>query len=190
VGKRIALDLYVVGEAAPWPAIGRVIWSRTADEGKDKPQGMGLKLIGTDDAVTAAIEHLLDSREATAPGVGQSSPPPAMPVTPEAPVTTTAGAIAPPPPSVREREPTLVGVGEPSEPPPHLAPLSEPPPEPVPVGGETGGGAAAIMPALPTPLPHIPARRAGGGRGLVVLLLLAVAGIAVYVLLDGFLQPR
>src|SRR5580704_12740964 len=72
--ETVAVDLHVVGEAAPWPAIGRVIWSRTEDEGKDKPQGMGLKLIGTDDAVTAAIEHLLDSREPTVPGVGQSSP--------------------------------------------------------------------------------------------------------------------
>ena len=53
----------------------------------------------------------------------------------------------------------------------------------------TGPEKSALVP-VPSALPHIPARRAGGGRGIVVLLLLAVAGIAVYVLLDGFLQPR
>src|SRR5580692_9771271 len=51
VGKRVSLDLHVAGEAAPWSALGRIVWVRPADEDTDRPAGMGVKLIDVDDAV-------------------------------------------------------------------------------------------------------------------------------------------
>jgi uncharacterized protein (TIGR02266 family) len=92
VGKRMSLDLYVTGENAPWTALGRIVWSRSADEGPGRPAGMGVKLIDVDDVVLASIERLVASREATEPGVGQGPTPP----------------IQPPP-----RERTMLGVGDP-----------------------------------------------------------------------------
>lgn len=254
VGRRIAVDLTVVGEPGPWAAIGRVVWVREADE-DGRPPGMGVKLIDVDDATTAALERLLDTREPTAPGVGGSVPPVAPNVTPAP-----AGALAPPP---AQREPTLVGVGEAPDsahvktaPVAHLAGetsheakvviAEDPGDEPAPaepkaeaVAAEaTSDGAAPEPPAteeeeeeevddaevLPQepdaetlPLPpkppreatvamHVgsppprPARRAPppppaepeddrAGRWVVALLLLVVAGVAAYVLFDGFLRP-
>lgn len=168
VGKRISLEIQVVGESGPWSAIGRVVWTREKGEGDTAPPGMGVKLIDADDAVLAAIERLVETRERTEPGVGKgSNPPPAAPVI----------AVAP------ERERTLMGVGSAPESPP--APL--PPPREASV-------AIDLVPKKPVAAPPPAARpvaveKGGPGRLIVILLLLVVAGVAAYVLLDGFLRP-
>ncbi|HZU81639.1 MAG TPA: PilZ domain-containing protein, partial [Polyangiaceae bacterium] len=41
VGKRIALEIQVVGEREPWSALGRVVWTRDAPQGENRPAGMG-----------------------------------------------------------------------------------------------------------------------------------------------------
>jgi uncharacterized protein (TIGR02266 family) len=209
VGKRIALEIQVVGEPGPWSVLGRVAWKRDKGEGDHAPPGMGVKLIDADDGVLEAIEHLVESREKTEPGVGKpSSPPPDVP----APVA----AFAP------ERERTLMGVGsaeEPTPPPPppppreqsvaidlvttqRLAPASTPPPGAFPAPGFAPApgplpGAPPVPAFAPVPAPAAapapaakPADGGGGaGRWIVIALLLAVAGVAAYVLLDGFLAP-
>jgi uncharacterized protein (TIGR02266 family) len=168
VGKRISLEIQVVGETGPWSAIGRVIWTREKGEGEKAPPGMGVKLIDADDAVLAAIERLVETRERTEPGMGKGSNPP-----PPAPVI----AVAP------ERERTLMGVGAaPEEPPAALPPRRE---ASVAIDTTPQRPAAAPMPA-----PKAAAVEKGGpGRLIVIVLLLVVAGVAAYVLLDGFLRP-
>jgi uncharacterized protein (TIGR02266 family) len=168
VGKRISLEIQVVGESGPWSAIGRVIWTREKGEGDTAPPGMGVKLIDADDAVLAAIERLVETRERTEPGVGKGSNPP-----PPAPVI----AVGP------ERERTLMGVG--------LAPESPPAPLPPP---REASIAIDLVPKRPAPAPPpaarpVAAEKGGPGRLIVILLLLVVAGVAAYVLLDGFLRP-
>src|SRR5580704_9437867 len=93
VGKRLALEIQVIGEEGPWSALGRVVWVRERGEGVERPPGMGVKLIDIEDAVANIIDRLVETREHTAPGVGR----PAQP----APVL----AVAPP------RERTILGVG-------------------------------------------------------------------------------
>jgi len=197
VGKRIAVDLTVVGEPAPWSALGRVVWVRAAGE-PGRPAGMGVKLIDMDDATLQAIERLVETREPTAPGVGDVSPVVVAPVIEAAP----------------DRERTLLGVGMGSEPPPANPPPTPtaaapapapppaevkapepPPPEPARASGPPREQSVAIdlvaEKRLPrsVPPPAQPESGGGAGRWVVVLLLLAVAGIAAYVLLDGFLRP-
>jgi uncharacterized protein (TIGR02266 family) len=217
VGKRISVEIHVVGESSPWAALGRVVWARTKGEGDHAPPGMGVKLIDAEETVFAAIERMVDSREPTEPGVGKpSSPPPAM-----APVV--GGAP--------ERERTLMGVGlsepEPAAPPPRPLPnvrIDVPPPreqsiaidlvsqkEPVTLELDLDRARAPVPAPVPAPMPPPalvapapspirsrppPARTPapvetgpGGGRWVVILLLLIVAGVAAYVLLDGFLRP-
>jgi uncharacterized protein (TIGR02266 family) len=174
IGKRISLEIQVVGEAGPWSAVGRVIWTREKGEGDAGPPGMGVKLIDADDAVLAAIERLVETRERTEPGVGKGSKPPPPDV---APVIT----VAP------ERERTLMGVGiAPEEPP---APL--PPPREASIAIDLVARRPASVRPLPStpPRPAAPVEKAGPGRLIVILLLLVVAGVAAYVLLDGFLRP-
>jgi uncharacterized protein (TIGR02266 family) len=192
VGKRISLEIEVIGETGPWSALGRVVWVREKSEGDGSPPGMGIKLIDADPAVLAALDRLVETREFTEPGVGKgSTPPPAAPVI----------AVGP------ERERTLMGVG--------LAPETSPAPvRPVPSAPLASSGALG-QPARLAPLPReasiaidliprstkkpvsappLPAtvvekRGGGAGRLVVILMLLVVAGVAAYVLLDGFLQP-
>jgi len=71
VGKRLSLEVHVTGEPAPWPALGRVIWTRPAYGGEGRPCGMGVKLIDVEDAVVEAIDRFVDLREKTEPGLGQ-----------------------------------------------------------------------------------------------------------------------
>jgi Tfp pilus assembly protein PilZ len=71
VGKRLSLEVHASGEPGPWPALGRVIWTRPSDEGDGGPGGMGVKLIDVEDAVGDAIERFVDLREGTEPGIGQ-----------------------------------------------------------------------------------------------------------------------
>src|SRR5579859_3940388 len=95
VGKRIAVEITVIGEPAPWAAIGRVVWTRTKGEGDHAPPGMGVKLIDADDAVLDAITRMVGARERTDPGVGKpSSPPPAVAPAPT-PAVGLAAAIEP-----------------------------------------------------------------------------------------------
>ena len=170
VGKRISLEIQVVGEAGPWSAVGRVIWTREKGEGDAAPPGMGVKLIDADDTVLAAIERLVETRERTEPGVGKGSTPP-----PVAPVI----AVAP------ERERTLMGVG--------VAPEESPAPPRPPREASIAIDLVPKSPVVaPTPVARpapAPVEKGGGGRLVVILLLLVVAGVAAYVLLDGFLRP-
>ena len=170
--KRLSLEIQVVGESGPWSAVGRVVWTREKGEGEKAPPGMGVKLIDADEAVLAAIERLVETRERTEPGVGKGSNPPPAPVI----------AIG------VERERTLMGVGiAPDEPPPK--PMALPPRE-ASVAIDLVAKRPASAPPPPTPA-HRPVavERGGAGRLVVILLLLVVAGVAAYVLLDGFLRP-
>jgi Tfp pilus assembly protein PilZ len=81
VGKRLSLEIIVTGEPAPWSALGRVIWTRSAREGT-QPAGMAVKLIDVEDAVVAAIERLVAMRERTEPGVGDAATATAQPQAP------------------------------------------------------------------------------------------------------------
>jgi uncharacterized protein (TIGR02266 family) len=168
VGKRLSLEIQVVGETGPWSAVGRVIWTREKGEGEKAPPGMGVKLIDADDAVLAAIERLVETRERTEPGVGKGSTPPPAPII----------AVAP------ERERTLMGVGiAPEEPPVSAMPSRE------------ASVAIDLVPKRPASAPppaqrsSVTVEKSGPGRLIVILLLLVVAGVAAYVLLDGFLRP-
>lgn len=191
VGKRISLDIQVIGEKGPWSVLGRVVWTRDRGEGDQAPPGMGIKLIDADDGVVTAIEHLVETRERTEPGVGVSKPgsasnPPPGASRPSFPGIPSNPRVPTPPPaslptdgaySARAREPTLSGVGPDDAAPPareqsiaiDLATRKAP--------------AAAARPAAPAQ----PAT--GAGRWVVVLLLVVVAAIAAYVLIDGFLRP-
>jgi uncharacterized protein (TIGR02266 family) len=91
VGKRVALDIEVTGEAAPWSALGRVVWIRPTTVDEERPAGMAIKLIDVDDDVRAGIERLVALRERTEPGVG--------------------GAASPQAPAAEQ---TMLGVGEPT----------------------------------------------------------------------------
>jgi uncharacterized protein (TIGR02266 family) len=72
VGKRLSLEIQVTGEESPWPALGRVVWIRTAGEGLDRPAGLGVRLIDIDDTVTKAIDRLVETREMTRRGPGEN----------------------------------------------------------------------------------------------------------------------
>lgn len=195
VGKRITLDIQVVGEPAAWSALGRVVWVRP-QSAPGMPAGMGVKLIDVEDAVVAAIDLLVETREPTSPGVGAGVKAEIAPVTPV--------VMAPPAP---ERERTLMGVGSAdSEKPPEGRPESKPAPVRVPAPApapreasiEREASIAIELVAKPSSRPPPPPMRtrpqeatpgAPAGRWVVILLLLVVAGIAAYVLLDGFLRP-
>lgn len=198
VGKRITLDIQIVGEPSAWSALGRVVWVRP-QSAPGMPAGMGVKLIDVDDAVVAAIDLLVETREPTSPGVGAGVNAQIAPVAP--------AVMAPP---VPERERTLMGVGAAdSDKPAERQPEPRPPagvrvPAPPPAGREESFAreasvaidlVAAKPPSKPPPAPAkrpaepTPAPGGSAGRWVIILLLLVVAGIAAYVLLDGFLRP-
>jgi uncharacterized protein (TIGR02266 family) len=68
VGKRLSLEIHVIGQPAPWSALGRVAWARWL-AGEEGPAGMGVKLIDVEDAVSEAIDALVD-RPSHVPGAG------------------------------------------------------------------------------------------------------------------------
>jgi uncharacterized protein (TIGR02266 family) len=198
VGKRITLDIQVVGEPAAWSALGRVVWVRP-QAAPGMPAGMGVKLIDVDEAVVTAIDHLVETREPTSPGVGAGVKGQIAPITPV--------VMAPP---VPERERTLMGVGaadseKPSERPqgPRPAAGVRVPAAPPSAPNESFAREASIAidlvaakpssrpppPPVKRPPEPAPAPSGSAGRWVVILLLLVVAGIAAYVLLDGFLRP-
>jgi uncharacterized protein (TIGR02266 family) len=161
LGKRIALEIHVIGEPGPWSVLGRVVWTRDKGEGDQAPPGMGVKLIDADDGVIASIERIIETRERTEPGIG-------------------GPGSNPPPPVAPQREATVLGVGPPID--------RTPPPareQSIAIdlaARKTPAQLEAAPPARTTP-------GGGGGRWVVVLLLLIVAAIAAYVLIDGFLKP-
>ncbi len=164
VGKRLALDLQVRREQAPWSAVGRVVWVRERNESADRPQGMGVKLIDADDAMVDAIERMVEraagAGEQTEPGLGNAPPSPVL----QRATLPVGGAPVEAEPSLtidlvtREAKWQARVVDAPSD--VAEAPLSEPEPDNA-------------------------ARRRGAGRWVVTLLVLAIAGVAAYAYLHG-----
>lgn len=192
VGKRITLDIQVIGEPSAWSALGRVVWVRP-HAAPGMPAGMGVKLIDVDEAVVAAIDRLVETREPTSPGMGAGVKAQIAPITPV--------VMAPP---VPERERTLMGVGasEAEAQSPREAEkrvdshASEAPPREASIAIDLlskrpGGPSSRPPPASKPPIAPTHQHRAEGtgGRWVIILLLLVVAGIAAYVLFDGFLRP-
>ncbi len=63
IGKRLSLEIQVAGQPSAWPALGRVVWVRPSAEGPDRPAGLGVTLIDVDDAVSQAIDRLVEASE-------------------------------------------------------------------------------------------------------------------------------
>jgi uncharacterized protein (TIGR02266 family) len=193
VGKRIALEIQVIGEPEPWAALGRVVWTRENDDGEQMPPGMGVKLIDIDETGADAIERLVEvctassqahqpvaaspTRERTILGIG--SAPETAPAVPVAAVTL-------------GREKTILGIG--SAPP---ATAYESRKTPVPGAAREPSVAIDLVSRKSNaPLPvHAGAEfdtpagvKRGGGRWVMVVLLLAAMGTAAYVVLDGDLD--
>jgi uncharacterized protein (TIGR02266 family) len=82
-GKRLSLEIHVIGQPAPWSALGRVAWARwlAGDEG---PAGMGIKLIDVEDEVSSAIESLVERLSPVEPPPGVPDAPPSRPRVPGA----------------------------------------------------------------------------------------------------------
>lgn len=191
IGKRLSLEIYVVGEAAVWSALGRVIWTRETGGRNGEPPGMGVKIIDIDDVAAAAVDRLVETREQTEPGLG------------------VAEKVLP------ERERTMLGVGSPSEPPVPASPVIVPSPvrEATLVGvGATGAGTKepslpidlvakkpSTVPPASTAVPSETGRaepskadRRSGGRGFLLLAFIAgcvVSGYAARDRLMTLFQP-
>src|SRR5882672_9185349 len=157
IGKRLSLEIFVTGEATSWPALGRVLWTREADEGEERPAGMGIKLIDVEDDVIAAIDRLVATRERTEPGVGKGGAP--------------------------EREKTILGVGVSAEAEPDREPTPQTPLDKKP-GAEAS---IAIDLVAKKPESERPAqavaeaptkKRSAGRAAIAFVLLLAVAAVA------------
>jgi hypothetical protein len=146
VGKRLSLDIQVAGEAGSWPALGRVVWVRSRDEGDELPAGMAVKIIDIEEAIAVAIDRLIETRERTEPGLGGAE---------------TA-------PQAREkplRERTMIGVGIPVSPAP--ATPAGPPADAASAPVASAPRAEAPSPPAPT-APVLPSREKtvlGVGRG-------------------------
>jgi Tfp pilus assembly protein PilZ len=110
VGKRISLEIFIAGEPASWPALGRVVWVRSSAQGAEPPCGMGIKLIDVDEAVLAAMQKAV----VAAPQVPERVNALAM----ASPNETSPSVFSPAQPSVARgakgapaREATVAGVG-------------------------------------------------------------------------------
>jgi hypothetical protein len=103
VGKRLSLEIQVTGQAAPWAALGRVVWNREASGGDDLPAGMAVKFIDVEESVVAAIDRLIETREPTEPGVGAGA---AASADPKGETSREPARREPP-----RREKTMLGVG-------------------------------------------------------------------------------
>jgi|SRR5580692_3446118 uncharacterized protein (TIGR02266 family) len=88
-GKRLSLEIHVIGQPAPWSALGRVAWARWL-AGDDGPAGMGVKLIDVEDEVSAAIEALVERLSPLEPSSLVPDAPPSRPSVPG------AGTLPPP----------------------------------------------------------------------------------------------
>jgi uncharacterized protein (TIGR02266 family) len=89
-GKRLSLEIHIVGQPAPWSALGRVAWARwLADD--DGPAGMGVTLIDVEDDVSGALEALVER-------LSPLEPPPIVPdAPPSRPRVPGAGPLPPAP---------------------------------------------------------------------------------------------
>jgi Tfp pilus assembly protein PilZ len=124
IGKRLSLEIQPIGEPSAWPALGRVVWVRDADDGDERPAGMAVKIIDAEDAVVRAIQGLLEAREPTERGLGlgatilpvrprsRSNPSPGERTMLGVGSDATSTPVAPIVIAAAGREPTLVGVGE------------------------------------------------------------------------------
>lgn len=218
VGRRISLDIQMAGEAGPWSALGRIVWVRQDADGTQRPPGMGVKLIDVEDAMVAAIDRLIQVRQAAeqaevARAAGGSKREPTMlgvgslkEAAPAVPIV----AVAP-------RERTILGVGtdapteesEWDEPSPQRA--SSPPHKPAAahepsgvrepsvvidlVDSEKKGSTAPRESSAPrevsagSEVPAVAKRRKGGRWFLVlVLVLLLLAAAAAYALMGTDLE--
>ncbi len=211
VGKRLAIEIQMAGELVPWSAVGRVVWIRQEDEGERRPPGMGIKLIDADDAVVATIDRLVAERAHTEPGVGEIDPSrggvvatpiiasgparertilgvgsgfPARLAPPER--SATPARDAAPPPAAPAREPSLAI---------DLVPRERPSAPPSLTDNQRTEDTLPIRPRRATPSSSrpAPAKPGNGLRWLVVLIVLAIAAAAAYLLLGGdldrFLRP-
>jgi len=119
-GKRLSLEIHVIGQPAPWSALGRVAWARwlAGDEG---PAGMGVKLIDVEEDVSAAIEALVER-------LSPLEPPPLVPdAPPSRPRVPGAGTLPPPSslliaPLVRTIHPGVIAASVQDDPQPADAP--------------------------------------------------------------------
>jgi uncharacterized protein (TIGR02266 family) len=120
VGKRLSLEISVTGEPAPWAALGRVVWTRSARDSWGSP-GMGVKFIDVEDSVLAAIERLVASRISGVQAGAATAPPREK--------TMLGVGLAPraPAPGPRvAREKTVLGIGLAPPAPSAPAPSAEP----------------------------------------------------------------
>ncbi len=141
VGKRLSLDIQVAGEAGSWPALGRVVWVRSRDEGDELPAGMAVKIIDIEEAIAVAIDRLIEARERTEPGLGGAE-------------------TAPPAREKPLRERTMLGVGIPVSPAP-----ATPAGPPAPVASAPREEPAAPMAQAARALPSREKTMLGVGRG-------------------------
>ncbi len=117
VGKRLSLEIFLAGEPAAWPALGRVVWIRGAGS-ELGPPGMGVKLIDADDDVLAKIERVVASSEAAQRGAGERKAPSREPTLLGVGLEAKASKGAEPAAvlGVPSREKTVLGVGASAEP--------------------------------------------------------------------------
>jgi uncharacterized protein (TIGR02266 family) len=183
VGKRVSLEIQVIGKPGPWAALGRVVWTRERGEGDKAPPGMGIKLIDADDAVVAGIDHLVETRESTEPGVGAPSrPPPAVaPDPPRAEASVVAPVIA----AIPERERTLLGVGASDD------GMPAPPREasvPIDLIAKPPATGSTNVPLKEPDEANAIKTKRSTGRWIAIGLLLVVAAVAAYVLVTGIVK--
>ncbi|HLK36882.1 MAG TPA: PilZ domain-containing protein [Polyangiaceae bacterium] len=207
VGKRLSLEIAVAGESASWPALGRVVWIREADEGEERPGGMGVKLIDVEDEVLAAIDRLVAARERTEPGMGSNAPAPPAPAAPPPPrertilgVGLSADVTRPTPVVAVVPGYTAIGEAPPDAPAQPAATGEDRSPEAVPANAApvepTGpdldglGREASLAIDLvskkpssrpPEPVPASEAPRKTGGAGVYLVMLVVAAAVAAYV---------
>ena len=162
IGKRISLEIQIIGEPGPWSALGRVVWIRE-NGGQDLPAGMGVKLIDVEDTVVATIDRLVETRERTEPGVGEPPNVVADPQQESAAGDEAAAQMAEAPAPPRE-------VSIPID---LMARRREPSPP-----------RSAVAPARTETK-----KRGAVGWLLALGGIAAVAGVAAYVLFDGMLRP-
>lgn len=82
-GKRLSLEIHIIGQPAPWSALGRVAWARWLG-GDDGPAGMGVTLIDVEEEVSAALEGLVERLSPLEPPHLVPDAPPSRPRVPGA----------------------------------------------------------------------------------------------------------
>jgi uncharacterized protein (TIGR02266 family) len=95
-GKRISLEVHVVGQPTPWPAMGRVAWVRWLSD-DEAPAGMGVKIIDIDETASSAIEALVERLCPPEPPLKAPDAPPSRPRVPGAGTPSRSGSYYAPP---------------------------------------------------------------------------------------------